>query len=184
MSLDPSCLSFHTLSYGFTRLKCKDCKKETLLAFSCKKRGFCASCTAKKMAEIAAHLVDNILPRAPYRQFVLSVPIALRYWMATDKKLTAKIHKIFAEETNFLYQARAGKRGLKTIGSGSIDFIQRFGGAINLNIHFHLLQMGGVYIKRRRKLVFKKMGIPTNQELSDLLSRIHARTTRILARLG
>ena len=83
-------------AYGFARLQCKDCGKETLLAFSCKKRGFCASCTAKKMAEVAAHLVDNILPRAPYRQFVLSVPISLRYWMATNKKLITKIHNLFA----------------------------------------------------------------------------------------
>ena len=57
-------------AHGFARLQCKDCGKETLLAFSCKKRGFCASCTAKKMAEVAAHLVDNILPRAPYRQMI------------------------------------------------------------------------------------------------------------------
>ena len=149
-------------AHGFIRLKCKDCRKETLLAFSCKKRGFCASCTAKKMAEVAAHLVDNLLPKALYRQFVLSVPIPLRYWMATNKKLTAKIHKIFADETDFLYQTKAAKRGFKAIGSGSINFIQRFGGAINLNIHFHLLQMGGVYVERRRKLVFKKMGVPTN----------------------
>ena len=104
--------------------------------------------------------------------------------MATSKKLTTKIHKIFAEETNILYQDRASKRGLQNIGSGSIDFIQRFGGAINLNIHFHLLQMGGVYIKRRRKFVFKKMGIPTNRELSDLLSCVHAKVVRLLTRLG
>ena len=44
--------------------------------------------------------------------------------------------------------------------------------------------MGGVYIERRRKFVFKKMGIPTNRELSDLLSRVHARVVKLLTRLG
>ncbi len=44
--------------------------------------------------------------------------------------------------------------------------------------------MGGIYIERRRKLVFKKMGTPTNGELSDLLSRVHARVVRLLTRLG
>ena len=171
-------------AYGFMRLQCKECKQETLLAFSCKKRGFCPSCTAKKMAEVAAHLVDSILPRAPYRQFVLSVPIPLRYWMATSKKLTKKIHKIFAQETETLYLEKASRHGLTPIGSGSINFIQRFGGAINLNIHFHLLQMGGVYIKRRKKLVFKKMGVPTNKDLSSLLSRVHKRVVKLLTRLG
>ena len=115
-----SYLSCGIHAYGFIRLQCKECKKETLLPFSCKKRGFCPSCTAKKMAEVAAHLTSNILPRAPYRQFVLSVPIALRYWMATSKKLTTKIHKIFSEETEALYCDKATRKGLTPIRSGSV----------------------------------------------------------------
>ena len=30
-------------AYGFIRLKCTDCPHERLVAFSCKKRGFCTS---------------------------------------------------------------------------------------------------------------------------------------------
>jgi ribosomal protein S27E len=60
-------------AYGFLRLKCKDCDKEQIVAFSCKRRGFCPSCTAKRMAEASAHLVDNVLPLVPYRQ---------KIWMA------------------------------------------------------------------------------------------------------
>ena len=44
--------------------------------------------------------------------------------------------------------------------------------------------MGGVYIERRRKFVFKKIGIPTNRELSDLLSRVYARVVKFITRLG
>ena len=44
------------LAYGFVRLKCEDCRSEKFVAFSCKKRGFCPSCGAKKMAETAAYL--------------------------------------------------------------------------------------------------------------------------------
>ncbi len=29
--------------------------------------------------------------------------------------------------------------------SGSVTFVQRFGSALNLNVHFHLLQMEGAY---------------------------------------
>ena len=65
------------LAYGFVRLKCTGCKSEQFVAFSCKKRGFCPSCGGKWMAETAAHLVDNILPRVKIRQYVLSVPIPL-----------------------------------------------------------------------------------------------------------
>jgi hypothetical protein len=31
------------------------------------------------MADTAAHLVDRVLPEAPVRQWVLSLPFALRY---------------------------------------------------------------------------------------------------------
>ncbi|MBK7963297.1 MAG: transposase zinc-binding domain-containing protein [Bdellovibrionales bacterium] len=32
------------LAHGFLRLKCEDCDHEHLVAFSCKRRGFCPSC--------------------------------------------------------------------------------------------------------------------------------------------
>ena len=41
-------------------------------------RGICPSCTARRMADTAAHLVDRVLPRAPYRQWVFTVPKPLR----------------------------------------------------------------------------------------------------------
>ena len=70
---------------------------------------------------MAAHLISKIPPRAPYRQFVLSVPTSLRYWMATSKKLTTKIHKIFAEETEAFYCDKATRKGLTPIRSGSVS---------------------------------------------------------------
>jgi hypothetical protein len=53
-------------------------------AFSCKRRGLCPSCTARRMADTAAHLVDQVLPQAPYRQWVFTVPRALRLRLARD----------------------------------------------------------------------------------------------------
>ena len=71
------------LEHGFLRVRCADCHAERLVAFSCKRRGFCPSCGARRMAEGAALLVDEVLPREPLRQWVLSVPYALRYLLAT-----------------------------------------------------------------------------------------------------
>ena len=100
-------LECEVLAYGFVRVKCEDCKSELLVAFSCKKRGFCPSCGGKRMAETAAYLVDNIIPPVRIRQYVLSVPIPLRYWMASNKKLLAGVHKIFASETQkFLHKKK------------------------------------------------------------------------------
>lgn len=53
--------------------------RRALVAFSCKRRGFCPSCGARRMAESAALLVDEVLPEQPMRQWVLSFPFQLRF---------------------------------------------------------------------------------------------------------
>jgi ribosomal protein S27E len=53
---------------GFLRLRCEQCHAEKLVAFSCKKRGFCPSCGARRMAETAALLADEVMPERPLRQ--------------------------------------------------------------------------------------------------------------------
>ncbi|MCP5060533.1 MAG: hypothetical protein GY937_27875 [bacterium] len=39
-----------------------------MVAFSCKRRGFCPSCRGHRMSGNAAHLVDGVLPEVPIRQ--------------------------------------------------------------------------------------------------------------------
>ena len=41
------------LEHGFLRVRCDKCHFERLVAFSCKKRGFCPSCGARRMAKPA-----------------------------------------------------------------------------------------------------------------------------------
>ena len=82
------------LARGFLRLRCADCAHEKLVAFSCKRRGFCPSCGARRMAETAAHLVDHVIPRVPVRQWVLSFPIPLRLLFATHPELLAPVLQI------------------------------------------------------------------------------------------
>jgi ribosomal protein S27E len=48
------------LEHGFLRVKCESCQAEKLVAFSCKRRGFCPSCGARRMAETAALLLDDV----------------------------------------------------------------------------------------------------------------------------
>jgi ribosomal protein S27E len=66
-----SYLACGRLEHGFIRVKCDGCRHELLVAFSCKKRGICPSCGARRMVETAAHLVDHVIPRMPVRQWVL-----------------------------------------------------------------------------------------------------------------
>src|SRR4029450_7982464 len=67
------------LAHGFLRLRCDECGHDRLVPFSCKRRAFCPSCGGRRMADTAAHLVDRVFPQVPVRQWVLSLPFALRY---------------------------------------------------------------------------------------------------------
>jgi len=78
------------LGHGFLRVQCETCHAEHLVAFSCKRRGFCPSCGARRMAESAALLVDEVLPHEPMRQWVLSVPFPLRFLFASQPKIMGK----------------------------------------------------------------------------------------------
>jgi hypothetical protein len=59
------------LAHGFARARCSGCSYDFLVASSCKGRGACPSCNAKRMAQTAAHLVDSVFPHVPVRQWVL-----------------------------------------------------------------------------------------------------------------
>src|SRR4030095_3254850 len=80
------------LAYGFLRLGCDTCKKELLVPFSCKRRGVFPSRAGRRRAQMAAPLVEQVLPWVPTRQWVVSVPIPLRYWTASSPDLTATVH--------------------------------------------------------------------------------------------
>ena len=79
------------LEHGFLRVRCESCHAERLVAFSCKRRGFCPSCGARRMAESAALLVDEVLPQQPMRQWVLSVPFPLRFLFASRPDIMGRV---------------------------------------------------------------------------------------------
>ena len=122
------------LEHGFLRVQCQLCKHEDLVAFSCKKRGFCPSCGAKRMVEHAALLVDEILPAAPYRQWVLSVPFQLRFLFASKPEVMSKALGI-VYRTIATHLIHTAGHTHDTAHAGAITFIQRFGSALNLNVH-------------------------------------------------
>jgi hypothetical protein len=48
------------------------------------------------MAERAAYLVDEVLPRVPVRQWVLTLPYRLRYRLAWDHALCRAVLGVYA----------------------------------------------------------------------------------------
>ncbi len=66
------------LDCGRLRLECRECGYSELVAFSCKLRGFCPSCIGRRMADVAVHLEERVLPRVPIRHWICSLPWGLR----------------------------------------------------------------------------------------------------------
>jgi len=80
------------------------------------------------MTEWAARLVTEILPRAPVRQWVLSLPYRLRYQLAWNHELCLAVLGVFTRALLELYRRRAGQRGVADGRTGTLTVIQRFGG--------------------------------------------------------
>src|SRR5262245_11969575 len=88
------------LAPGSLRLGGAPCKHALLPGSSGKRRGFSPSCAGRRMAQSAAHvfcfaeadLVERVIPWVPTRQWVVSIPIPLRYGMASSQDLTAMVH--------------------------------------------------------------------------------------------
>jgi hypothetical protein len=177
------------LAHGFLRLGCDTCKHELLVPFSCKRRGFCPSCAGRRMAQTAAHLVEQVIPWVPTRQWVVSVPVSLRYWMAASQDLTAKVHTIIRATIGQYYVNQAVTQGHEraNVHPGSVTFLQRFGSALNLNLHCHCVFIEGVYLDRTdagRKPGFLAGEPPSNTDVAEVVQNISRRVIRTLRRLG
>jgi len=158
---------------------------ERLVAFSCKRRGFCPSCGARRMADSAALLVDEILPFQPMRQWVLSVPFPLRLLFASQPAVMGKVLGIVYRAIATHLTRKAGYTKT-TAHTGAVTLIQCFGGALNLNIHYHMLFLDGVYIDSadNSRLRFRWVKAPTSDELTHLTHTIAHRVARYLERQG
>lgn len=172
------------LANGFLRLKCDSCRHERLVPFSCRKRGFCPSCAGRRMSESAAFFVDQVLPFEQIRQWVLSTPIPLRFWMAKSSELMGAVLSILIRAISRYYNFQAKTGGASKSQAGSITLIQRYGGAINLNIHFHVLFIEGAYEDQDGKAVFHRARAPTDEEVKAILEIVQKHVIRLLKKRG
>ena len=135
-------------AHGFARARCDDCGHDFLVAFSCKGRGVCPSCNTRRMAETAAHLTDHVFPRLPVRQWVLSVPKRLRYYMQREGPVLGMVLRIFLRVIAQTLQANspgAANVDKAALHIGAVAFIHRFGSSLNEHVHFHVCAVDGVF---------------------------------------
>jgi hypothetical protein len=136
------------------------------------------------MGESAALLVDEVFPEQPVRQWVLSFPFQLRFLFASRPETMSRVLGIVYRciATQLIKQVGFSCKHART---GAVTLIQRFGSALNLNVHFHMLFLDGVYVERPDgSLLFCWVKAPTSAELTRLAHTIAHRVGRFLERQG
>ncbi len=96
------------------------------------------------MVETAAHLVDNVLPRVPYRQWVLSMPKRVRWHLRAKPEVISGLLGVFlrAVETTIRQNSPGALTGARF---GAVAFVHRFGSCLNSHVHFHVIVTDGVF---------------------------------------
>ena len=177
------------LAHGFLRLHCADCGHDKLVAFFCKRRGFCPSCGARRMARTAAHKEGDGAPpphpcrsrhpHVPVRQWVLSLPIPLRLLLAAQPQLLSPVLQIVHRTLTRFMLEQAGLKASQA-DSGAVTLMQRFGSAANLNIHLHCIVLDGVYRRTDEGPVFVPTPAPTDEAVLAMLHKIIGRLLKLL----
>jgi hypothetical protein len=138
------------------------------------------------MADTAAFCVDYLFPRVPTRQYVLSLPYALRFKLGYSADATSVVLGAFISAINSDLRRRARQRKLSgRLQTGSLTVVQRFGSSLNLNVHFHVIAMDGVYTKQPDgSLLFHPLPAPSDEDIARLARAVCRKVTRYLGRLA
>ena len=135
------------------------------------------------MADNAAFLVDRVLPpQAPYRQWVMTFPWALRRAMAFDADLANAVFAIVGQSILGWVRRSAEHDGVRGEPGGILQ-VQRAADAALLDVHVHLLVSEGVFARDEGEGVrFHRTRIPSPADLADVVVEVEGRVARLLER--
>lgn len=140
------------------------------------------------MNEAEHRLMEELFPRQAARQWVLSIPIPLRFLCARNRSLINRLVRIFAEAIEQLIRKKLRQRGINRPRSGGVLFIQRIGGALNLNVHFHVIFLDGAYSdcpETPAKLNFHDLaGDLRSEDIAATVKKIALRAIKMLQKQG
>ena len=136
------------LECGFARIFCDACRHEFLVAFSCKGRGLCPSCAAKRGAELALFLQDEVLAPVDHVQWVFTLPKMLRPCFLYDRELLGELCRA-AYETVFELMAAAVPPDVR-VRPGLVAVVQTFSSELRWNPHIHALASRGAWDEQGR----------------------------------
>lgn len=129
------------LQHGFARVRCPDCRHEFFVAFSCKQRCICPSCSQKRTLLFGMHVADDVCLNVPHRQFVWTVPKRLRIFFRYHRDLLQQLPALAWQSILQTYRALLGDNATP----GGVLAIQTFGSLMHFHPHIHGLVTDGAF---------------------------------------
>jgi hypothetical protein len=109
-------------------------------------------------------------------EWVLSLPYRLRYQLAWNHDVCRGVVAVFVRAVLGCLRARARDGGVADGRGGAVAVIQRFGGALNLNVHIHCLVLDGVFAKDPAgALAFHPVPHLTTLDVAEVLATVEPR---------
>ena len=110
---------------GIARIRCTnpECGHDYFRPFSCKGFSLCPCCSQKRTLLFGEHLTTEVLLTLAHRQFVFTMPKALRPFFGHDQRLFAELSGLIYGLINEFYETAAGRALL----TGMVIAHQSFG---------------------------------------------------------
>ncbi len=153
------------LRCGFARVRCDNCGREYLLAFSWKRRHFCPSCHRKRVVEYGEWLLTEVLKKVPRRHWVFGIPKRLRIYFMYDRALLGKPSACAWNVTSAFLKSAVPNDG--AVPGASIAIRNR-GDFPDFNPHLHAVS--GVFLAQPPLKPSNRLMRP-NQGLGILLAK-------------
>jgi len=136
------------------------------------------------MAEIAAHLVDHVFPPLPVRQWVLSMPKRLRYFLEREPvAASAVLHILLRVVEAHLRKHSPGASAQARFGA--VSFVHRFGASLNRHLHYHGCILDGVFDPIEEGAVqFRQASARVPEEVAVIEQQVRRRVLRWFSRHG
>jgi Transposase zinc-binding domain/Putative transposase len=157
------------LAHGAARAYCDSCKYSLLVAFSCKRRGVCPSCGAKRAVKFAEHIYNEVIENIPHPHTVFTIPKRLRVFFKYDRALLSILFKA-------AWGALSQILGVDERELAAIFTAQTAGEALNFHPHLHGLLADG-YWKDNIFTRFSEIDLAAlTQDLAEgVLAQLHKR---------
>ncbi len=119
-------------------LHCRGCDISVTIATSCKTRQICFSCTRRVAIATSKNWIEKLLPKVPFRHWVISYPLELNLKLAYNAGLISRVETAMGEVLR-----RWAERGAAKVMTGGIMVRHRYGSRLQVLIHTHVLMADG-----------------------------------------